>query len=43
MNLLVNQFKADIERLVPQIHKRPEIGLSVLYALVLNNEKDRID
>ncbi len=28
---------------MPEIHKSPDIGISVLYALVLNSEYDRID
>ena len=28
---------------MPQIYKSPDIGISVLYALVLNSEMDKID
>ena len=41
--MLVQQLKQDLERLMPQIYKSPDIGISVLYALVLNSEMDKID
>ena len=40
---MVEQFVQDIDILLSRILKTPEIGISVLYALVLNSENNIID